>query len=815
MGEGPNWQAYFAFEEPYEAQVDAIETAIETARSRGFLAMEGPCGTGKTMAALAAASFLIRETDQYDRAVVVTPVKQQLEQFVDDLRALNRGLEEPLAGLALVGKTDLCPYGREDLFPSGVSTHERCDDLRENTAGLVKATDGSTGDRGSGPAAERRSDSLADRDNGSSEEQWWDPQLGADLARAARHDAEGFREETEAPLVTAGARAPYGQGQPSAPEPMVDGDNAPLYCPFEADWYARDKGSPVGYDDGVDGVLTVEELLPKAVEFGTCPHRVLQTLLEDAEIAIGNYNHLFDPRTRKLTAPLLDESTFVIVDEAHRLEERVRGLLSDTIGRQSLRQARGDVQFLLRWARQDESHERHVKKRLTEYDVPYAVVERTRQFYHDVQEWLTERAGRYLREEFGEYAGSAGESHRSAGTRGPFPERDLEIPLRDPETDEPDELREWAIERGYAGDFWRALGTIGGAVEAIIDEIDGDRTTVCAPVGTLLSAWWERDHTTYFREIELAYAPTEQTNLQYPWEGYYTPSLLLYNCIPSGELRRIFEQLGGGLLMSATLEPIDVFREVTGLNELASDEETADRPVVERTYDLQYPSENRASWIVDAAAFTHRNRGEPTADNRNPTREQYAYALRQIARSDGNVLCCLPSYREARWAAERLREDLEKPVLLDESSSNAATTELRRDFFEGDDSVLVTSTRGTLTEGVDYDGDKLHTCAVVGIPLVNVASPRVRAVKHAYGHRFGEANAFEYALTVPAVRRSRQAIGRVIRGPDERGVRILVGRRYVPEAHHSVFEYLPAQARDEFVQMEPMFLESQFDAFWS
>lgn len=805
--EGPEWSDYFGFDEPYENQVDAIETAIQTASNRGFLAMEGPCGTGKTMASLTAAAYLIRESDQYDNAIIVTPVKQQLQQFIDDLRALNRTLENPLSGLALVGKSDLCPYGREDVFPPGSTVHDRCEDLRENTAHLVQADADHSLDS---KPADGTTASTAVSTRRDPDEQWWDPQRGSDLARAARHDSEGFRTEVDEPLGTAGARSPYQRQQPSAPDSMVAGNNTPLYCPFEADWYARDKGSPVGFHHGEANVITSDEFLPESVEYGTCPHRVMGVLLEEAEILIGNYNHLFDSRTRHLTESILDESTFVIVDEAHRLEERVRDMLSDTIGRRTLLQARRDIDLLLRYARQSTENEQHVKARLASYDIPYSIVERTAGFYGDVLEWLGARIETHFQEEFDDYRALFGSDQ--------FLEREIEIPLRDPETDEDDELREWGIENGYAGDFWRALGTVGAAVEDILDEVDGDRSCVCAPVGTLLGYWWERDHTTYFREITLEYSPKEQQqqNLTYQWEQYYNPSLMMYNCIPSDELKRIFDGLGGGILMSATLEPIDIFREVTGLDAMGSGSDNpADRPIVERTYDLLYPPENRASWIVDAPPFTARNRGEPSVSNRNKTRETYAYALRTIARSRGNILLCLPNYREARWAAERLREDIEKAILLDESSSNEQTTELKQEFFDGEEKVLVTSTRGTLTEGVDYDGDKLHVCATVGVPLVNIGSPRIRAVKNAYGDRFGDENAFEYALTVPAVRRSRQAIGRVIRGPDEKGVRILLGNRYTPDAfHNTVYEYLPEKEREEFVRMKPMFLESQFEKFW-
>ena len=129
--------------------------------------------------------------------------------------------------------------------------------------------------------------------------------------------------------------------------------------------------------------------------------------------------------------------------------------------------------------------------------------------------------------------------------------------------------------------------------------------------------------------------------------------------------------------------------------------------------------------------------------------------------------------------------------------------------------MLVTSTRGTLTEGVDYDGEKLHCAAVVGVPLVNIGSPRVRAVRRAYADAFGEDSAFEYALTVPAVRRARQAIGRVIRGVDEVGVRAFVGRRFTAGARHSVHPYLSPGEREEFRRLTPEFLSGQLESFWA
>ncbi|GGL54602.1 ATP-dependent DNA helicase [Halocalculus aciditolerans] len=771
----PEWGEFFGFDEPYENQADAVEAALDAARDGGFLAMEGPCGTGKTMAALTAGATLVRGPSQFERVLVVTPVKQQLEQFVDDLRTMNAGLDDPLRGVSLVGKRDLCPYGREDLFgEQGVN--DRCEDLRETTSGLVEGGEGHDG---------QRIEELTKLRSETPDDPWWNPARGRELAKSARADDP---ETLANSLSTAGAESPYVRHQPTAPADLADGQEDVVFCPFEADWYGRDKGSPVDFSVGAHSVVTSDDFLPAAVEAGTCPHRVQSVLLEHADVVVGNYNHLFDADTRPLLEGLLDESTFVVVDEAHRIEERVRGLLSDRVGRSTLVRARNDLSELVRQANQSKQAKAEVQEELAGRDVRLQDVKAARDFYADVTRWLDERVEEHLAA-FDEY-----------------PEEDVEIPLREPEVVAPDELTRWAEGEGHTGGLWRALAAVGGAVEEALGD---DRNCVCAAVGVIMGRWWERGHATYFREIELEHSPGDVGEAR-AYLGTYNPGLVQYNCMPAREVAGVLGELGGGVLMSATLEPIDVFRAVTGLDRLANGDEP--RPVIERTYDLPFPEENRASFTVDATAFTARNRGDPGEDTR--TRGEYEQVLRTVARSPGNVLVCMPNYREAAWAADYLRGVVEKPVLVDESSSNEATDDLKDRFFRGPGKVLVTSTRGTLTEGVDYDGDKLAACCVVGVPLVKIGSPRVRATRRAYGDAFGEDNAFEYALTVPAVRRARQAIGRVIRGADERGVRVLAGGRYVKGAPRSVYPYLGPEERAEFVRMTPEFLGAQIDAFW-
>jgi DNA excision repair protein ERCC-2 len=272
--------------------------------------------------------------------------------------------------------------------------------------------------------------------------------------------------------------------------------------------------------------------------------------------------------------------------------------------------------------------------------------------------------------------------------------------------------------------------------------------------------------------------------------------------------------------MSATLEPIDVYREVTGIDEL----EAAGRPVLEAQFGLSFPEENRMSFSVEAPAFKYKNKGQPFGYQDNPrtdneVRQSYAQAIYSVVQTTpGNVLIVMPSYSEAKWAGTLLKynDDIEASrILIDESSSNTETEAMKRKFFRSDDAVLVTGALGTLTEGVDYKGDRLSAVVVCGVPIENTRNIYAKAVRTAYDFEFGRSNGFEYAFTVPAVHKVRQALGRVIRTDDDVGVRVLIDERYTENAGwDGVRDLLSPDERREFQDLDPDGLLPQLRGFW-
>ncbi|MFB6281347.1 MAG: ATP-dependent DNA helicase [Haloferacaceae archaeon] len=795
MTPAPDWRTVFGHAEPYEEQADGIEAAIDAARDGGYAVIEGACGTGKTMLALTAGLALVRDPDaRYERVVVLTSVRQQLRQFESDLRRINRNLPDdwrPASGLTLVGKADVCPYSREragGVDPDNV--YGRCDGLRDRTRDLT----GEGGRTSAGTLARdarRAQTGLADSGNGSAD--------GAGVSY----------------LETAGEPTPY------LPETPAHDDTE--YCPFYAQYLADlpEDGDPVEavpFDPTDRGHLDHEDLVALAAGHGTCPHSVMGAVLPHVEVVIGNYYHAFDPTTSgAFTGALLDESAFVVCDEAHMLEPRVRDLVSGGVADATLRDAESELTRVIEPLAMDDpdrvgSGAAAIRAELADADVGRDDLERTRALIRDLRAELDRR----VRDRLARNPGWRDAPDRLDGT---------EIPLRDPEEPGPDAISEWARDAGHPEDAWVRAEAVGAVVARALDAAaeataeergngndDGPDGQHAAPAaGRALAAWVRLGHERYFREIELSRSAADPGGRPDAgadeWRRLYDARLALHNCVPGDAIAETLGEFGGGVLMSATLEPLDVFREVTGLDRLAD----AGRPVVERTYGLSFPAENRASFAVDAPAFTHENRGSPGADTE--ARRVHADAAASVAAEPGNVLVGMPSYAEAEWMAGVLDDRLDKPVLLDESSADRVTEALKAEFFDGPGKVLVTSLRGTLTEGVDYRGDRLRAAVVCGVPIIDTSSPRTRAVVEAYDRTFGDG--FETALVVPAVRKARQALGRVIRGPDECGVRVLVDERYARDVWNGVREHLPPHERAEFTPTTPDMLDLGLERFRS
>jgi DNA excision repair protein ERCC-2 len=279
----------------------------------------------------------------------------------------------------------------------------------------------------------------------------------------------------------------------------------------------------------------------------------------------------------------------------------------------------------------------------------------------------------------------------------------------------------------------------------------------------------------------------------------------LFTCIPKNVTEPLFNSVYASVLMSATLRPFEMIKSTLGIS----------REVEEISYGSTFPREKRLTLAVSVPPLFSKNRDIP--DTLEIVKETL---LSAIFASSGNVIIYFQSYAEALRYTKLLEPELSIPIFLDEIGVSAQ--EIREEFFkigeQGGKAVLITYLWGTLSEGVDFRGSRGRTVIVIGVgyPALN---DRIKAVEAAYDSVFGSGEGWEFAVQVPTIRKVRQAMGRVVRSPDDFGVKILLDSRYQGSqmrrlGKFSVFQYFPVEERKEFIDAPPKVVKNLVEEFF-
>jgi len=88
--------------------------------------------------------------------------------------------------------------------------------------------------------------------------------------------------------------------------------------------------------------------------------------------------------------------------------------------------------------------------------------------------------------------------------------------------------------------------------------------------------------------------------------------------------------------------------------------------------------------------------------------------------------------------------------------------------------VLFAVTGGRISEGLDFPDKDLEVAILVGIPYPKPTA-RQEALRRYCDMRFGDG--WGHSSRIPATRKMRQSIGRLIRSEKDRGVAVILDRR--------------------------------------
>jgi DNA excision repair protein ERCC-2 len=497
-----------------------------------------------------------------------------------------------------------------------------------------------------------------------------------------------------------------------------------------------------------DDVRTPEEIYAYADERGLCGYELLKEGMEGIDLAVCNYHHLLDPTIREHFFRWLDRDpaeVITVFDEAHNVESAARDHATRTLSARTLEGALAEL---------DEADDSRASRAQN-------VIEA---FRHGLETAVDDALGFGEREQVGD------DWH------------DLAIA----NDDRRDDLT-LAFLDAYEGEGIDAEIDLALQVGERLDEEYEEayrrgETTTRTESATLQAAGFVADWMGH--GADLGRHPMAAVRRDAGTDEVYGRAEL-YTCIPREVTEGLFDEVAASVLMSATLRPFDVVEDVLGLTE----------PVT-MAYGLAYPEERRRTFAVEGPALFASERDDPE------TQATVAETLADVIRmTPGNTLVFCPSYAEA----ERYHDHLGAGY-LDEAGT--PTEDLRQRFVADDDAALFTSMWGTLGEGVSFDGDDARSVVVVGVPYPNL-SERLEAVQDAYDRVYDDRReaGWRYAVEIPTIRKTRQALGRVIRSPDDFGVRVLLDKRYTRAARdmgkYGVRDSFPPEERDELIDVAP------------
>lgn len=235
--------------------------------------------------------------------------------------------------------------------------------------------------------------------------------------------------------------------------------------------------------------------------------------------------------------------------------------------------------------------------------------------------------------------------------------------------------------------------------------------------------------------------------------------------VDSARLSDRFTSFFASVHASGTLDPLEEYRDSLGL------------PVETKLERFPSPFPADALRIECVQGVTTRFetlQQDPSAvDRLQTTTRRVLEAVRVKA------ACFMPSHRLLSEFHELglFSGLLGKPSVERPELSSAEVAMLLDDHRRSLVSLLVGVLGGRLSEGLDFPGRQLEAIIVVGVPFPKPTAHQ-RALFHYHEVRFGRG--WDYAVRAPTLRRIRQALGRLIRGPTDRGFAILLDDRAAP-----------------------------------
>ena len=237
--------------------------------------------------------------------------------------------------------------------------------------------------------------------------------------------------------------------------------------------------------------------------------------------------------------------------------------------------------------------------------------------------------------------------------------------------------------------------------------------------------------------------------------------------------KEIFKQILGGILMSGTLTPPEMYGETLGILPSRCSFKSYPSPFLEDRRPVMIASDVTSKFTARGPENTKRMR-------------DHIHAVLQ--NTPGHVAIFCQSYKmleevvgEGYWPGRRT-------YIEDRTWSKRVVDARINDLYNarnGGIKVLLAGVfGGRLSEGVDYSGNILDAVICVGIPIAPQSTPQA-ALREYIEKNHGRGKGWKYGVIQPAVNNVLQGMGRAIRKVDDRAFVLLLDNRLLNGQYRS------------------------------
>ena len=235
---------------------------------------------------------------------------------------------------------------------------------------------------------------------------------------------------------------------------------------------------------------------------------------------------------------------------------------------------------------------------------------------------------------------------------------------------------------------------------------------------------------------------------------------LSYICLdPAIITKEIFNRIHSGIIMSGTLKPTFMYKDVLGIER-----------AIEKEYGSPFPPENKLSVII------------PETSTKYTMRNDAMYQLiatkcsQMCSLIPGNVALFFPSY-DLRDKIGYFITSLKKKFWEKSEMSKEEKEEFLNQFRAEKElgGILLGVSGANFAEGVDLPGNLLNGVIVVGLPL-GKPDLKTKEIIQYYEQKFGRG--WDYGYIFPAINKCLQSAGRCIRSETDKGAVLYLDERF-------------------------------------